>query len=151
VTDGEAEDLWHLPVDLECVATVLEADPMRCQGAFLDLQTGEVVPHLLADGDMTRDEAADHGYPPPDGWLFLPCLGSRAVREDMAEFAAMITYLPMRQRIEQAIEGLGAFRRFRDLIFAEGLVSDWQAFSDVRRISRAREFLAEMGVRVPAS
>jgi hypothetical protein len=151
VSDGEAADLWHLPVDLEWVATVLEADPMRCQGAFLDLQTGDVVPHLLADGDMTGDEAADHRHPPPDGWLFLPCLGSRAVREDMAAFAAMITYLPMRQRIEHAIEGLGAFHRFRDLIYAEGLVSDWEAFSDARRITRAREFLAELGVQVQAS
>jgi hypothetical protein len=144
-------DLWHLPVDLEWVATVLEADPMRCQGAFLDLQTGEVIPYLRADGDTTGDGAADDREPPPDGWLFLPCLGSRAVRQDMAEFAAMITYLPMRQRIEQAIEGLGAFRRFRDLIYAEGLFSDWQAFSDARRITRAREFLAELGVQVPTS
>jgi hypothetical protein len=66
----------------------------------------------------------------------------------MAEFAAMIKYRPMRQRIEEAIEGLGAFHRFRDLIYAEGLVSDWQAFSDGRRIARAREFLVELGVRV---
>jgi hypothetical protein len=151
VTDREAEDLWHLPVDLEWVATVLEADPMRCQGAYLDLQTGEVIPYLRTDGDITGDGTADDREPPPDGWLFLPCLGSRAVRQDMAEFAAMITYLPMRQRIEQAIDGLGAFRRFRDLIYAEGLVTDWQAFSDARRITRAREFLADLGVRVPTS
>ena len=46
---GEAHDHWELPVDLEWVATVLEADPMRCQGAFLDLQTGEVIPAFAAD------------------------------------------------------------------------------------------------------
>jgi hypothetical protein len=91
VTSGEAHHLWQLPVDLEWVATVLEADPMRCQGAFLDLQTGEVVA-----GDL----AADRREAEPDRWLLLPCLGSRAVRQDMAEFAAMIKYLPMRQRIE---------------------------------------------------
>ena len=39
----------------------------------------------------------------------------------MADFAAMIKYRPMRQRVEEAIEGLGAFHRFRDLIYAEGL------------------------------
>ena len=142
MTSGEAHHLWQLPVDLEWVATVLEADPMRCQGAFLDLQTGEVVA-----GDL----AADRREAEPDRWLFLPCLGSRAVRQDMAEFAAMIKYLPMRQRIEHAIEGLGAFHRFRDLIYAEGLASDWQAFSDSRRMIPARDFLAELGVRVSAS
>jgi hypothetical protein len=150
VTDRTAHDLWHIPVDLEWVATVLEADPIRCQGAFLDLQTGEVIPFLPADTDPGDDEAVNRAAE-PGRWLFLPCLGSRAVRQDMAEFAAMIKYRPMRLRLEQAIEGLGAFHRFRDLIYAEGLASDWHAFSDQRRTERARDFLAELGVRVPAS
>jgi hypothetical protein len=145
---GEAHDHWELPVDLEWVATVLEADPMRCPGAFLDLQTGEVTPYVMPDGDMGNVAGDDNRESEPDRWLFLPCLGSRAVREDMAEFAAMIKYRPMRQRIEQAIEGLGAFHRFRDLIYAEGLASDWHAFADDRRIARAREFLADLGVLV---
>jgi hypothetical protein len=151
VIDGDGHDLWQLPVDLEWVATVLEADPIRCQGAFLDLQTGEVIPCLPTDTDLTGDAAAANRGTEPERWLFLPCLGSRAVRQDMADFAAMIKYRPMRQRIEEAIEGLGAFHRFRDLIFAEGLASDWHAFSDQRRIERARDFLAELGVRVPGS
>jgi hypothetical protein len=66
----------------------------------------------------------------------------------MAEFAAMIKYRPMRRRIKQAIEGLGALHRFRDLIYAEGLVTEWHAFCDDRRIARARDFLADLGVRV---
>jgi hypothetical protein len=85
-----------------------------------------------------------------DRWLFLPSLGSRAVRQDMADFAAMITYLPLRKRVTEAIEGLGAFHRFRDLIHSEGLVEEWHVFSDYRRIARAREFLADLGVHVVA-
>jgi hypothetical protein len=112
VTDGEAHDLWQLRVDLESVATVLEADPIRCPGAFLDLQTGEVIPCLMSDSDMADTEETVDREAEPDRWLFLPCFGSRAVRQDMAEFAAMIKYRPMRQRVEQAIEGLGAFHRF---------------------------------------
>ena len=120
---------------------------MRCPGAFLDLETGEVIPYAMPDGDLetARDGTRESE---PDRWLFLPCLGSRAVRQDMAEFATMIKYRPMRERIEQAIEGLGAFHRFRDLIYAEGLASDWHAFADDRRIARAREFLADLGVWV---
>jgi hypothetical protein len=148
VTDGDVRELWQLPVDLEWVATVLEADPMRCHGAFLDLQTGEIDPCFMPDSDMPGDDGADNREAEPDRWLFVPCLGSRAVRQDMAEFAAMIKYRPMRRRIEQAIEGLGAFHRFRDLIYAEGLASDWHAFSDDRRLARARDFLADLGVRV---
>jgi hypothetical protein len=148
VTDGAAHVLWQLPVDLEWVATVLEADPIRCQGAFLDLQTGEVIPCFLTDTGLSGDAGAANRGAEPERWLFLPCLGSRAVRQDMADFAGMIKYRPMRQRVEEAIEGLGAFHRFRDLIYAEGLVSDWHAFSDQRRIARARDFLADLGVRV---
>ena len=148
MTDSELRDHRELPVDLEWVATMLEGDPMRSQGAFLDLKTGEVVPAFRTEHDATGDDAAAHPEAEPDRWLFLPSLGSRAVREDMAEFATMIKYRPMRQRIEQAIEGLGAFHRFRDLIYAEGLASDWHAFADDRRIARAREFLADLGVLV---
>jgi hypothetical protein len=53
VTDGEPHELWQLPVDLEWVATVVEADPMRCHGAFLDLLTGEIA---MPDSDMADDE-----------------------------------------------------------------------------------------------
>lgn len=148
MTDSELRDHRELPVDLEWVATMLEGDPMRSQGAFLDLKTGEVIPAFMTEPDATGDDAAGHPEVEPDRWLFLPSLGSRAVREDMAEFVAMITDASLQQRMELAIEGLGAFRRFRDLIFAEGLVAEWHAFSDDRRIARAREFLADLGVRV---
>ncbi|HVD17520.1 MAG TPA: hypothetical protein VNC63_02430, partial [Propionibacteriaceae bacterium] len=46
---GEARGLWELPIDLEWVATVLEGDPMRSQGALLDLTTGEVVHSSMID------------------------------------------------------------------------------------------------------
>ena len=102
-----------------------------------------MIDFVAADGEGSATMLAQ-----PDRWLFLPSLGSRAVREDMAEFAAMITYLPLRKRMIEAIEGLGAFHRFRDLIYREGLVVEWEAFSDARRIARAREFLADLGVQV---
>jgi hypothetical protein len=145
---GEAHDHWELPVDLEWVATVLEGDPMRSQGAFLDLQTGDVIPAFAADSEGAGGDGAANPEAEPDRWLFLPSLGSRAVRQDMAEFTTMIRYRPLRERMELAIEGLGAFHRFRDLIYSEGLAADWHAFSDHRRIARAREFLADLGVRV---
>jgi hypothetical protein len=114
----------------------------------LDLQTGEVIPSFMPDSDMASVAGAVNPEAELDRWLFLPCLGSRVVRQDLAEFATMIKYRPMRQRIEEAIEGLGAFHRFRDLIYAEGLASEWHAFADDRRIARGRELLADLGVQV---
>jgi hypothetical protein len=148
VSEVQARGLWELPVDLDWVATVLEGDPIRSQGGFLDLATGEVIHSSMIDFMTADGEGSATMLAQPDRWLFLPSLGSRAVREDMAEFAAMITYLPLRKRMIEAIEGLGAFHRFRDLIYREGLVAEWEAFSDHRRIGRAREFLADLGVQV---
>ncbi len=137
MTNVEARGLWELPIDLDWVATVLEGDPMRSQGAFLDLTTGEVIHSSMIDFVAADREGSATMLAEPDRWLFLPSLGSRAVRQDMADFAAMITYLPLRKRVTEAIEGLGAFHRFRDLIHSEGLVEEWHAFSDYRRIARA--------------
>ncbi len=148
MSEVQARGLWELPVDLDWVATVLEGDPIRSQGGFLDLTTGEVIHSSMIDFVAADGEGSATMLAQPDRWLFLPSLGSRAVREDMAEFAAMITYLPLRKRMIEAIEGLGAFHRFRDLIYREGLVVEWAAFSDSRRIARAREFLADLGVQV---
>jgi hypothetical protein len=150
VTNVEARGLWELPIDLDWVATVLEGDPMRSQGAFLDLTTGEVIHSSMIDFVAADGEGSATMLAEPDRWLFLPSSGSRAVRQDMADFAAMITYLPLRKRVTEAIEGLGAFHRFRDLIHSEGLVEEWHAFADYRRIARAREFLADLGVHVAA-
>ena len=150
MTNGEARGLWELPVDLDWVATVLEADPMRCQGAFWILRRARSFHSSMIDFVAGDREGSATMRAEPDRWLFLPSLGSRAVRQDMADFAAMITYLPYAETCREAIEGLGAFHRFRDLIYAEGLVADWHAFSDDRRIARAREFLADLGVQVPA-
>ncbi|MDF3311659.1 hypothetical protein P3H15_42525 [Rhodococcus sp. T2V] len=42
----------------------------------------------------------------------------------------------------------GAFRRFRDLVHQESLTEQWYAFSTDRQLGRAREFLADQGIRV---
>ena len=54
----------------------------------------------------------------------------------------------LRERLERAIEGKGAFHRFRDLVHHEGLAEQWYAFSADRQLGRARAFLAGEGIRV---
>lgn len=54
----------------------------------------------------------------------------------------------LRERLERAIEGRGAFRRFRDLVHEEGLAQQWDAFSADRQAGRARRWLADEGIRV---
>jgi Uncharacterised protein family (UPF0158) len=54
-------------------------------------------------------------------------------------------------RLEVAIDGRGAFRRFKNVLFDwPDDREEWFAFSDERRRGRAREWLADVGYRPAA-
>ena len=65
--------------------------------------------------------------------------------QDMAEFADTITDERAGRRLARAIQGRGAFRRFKDELNEEypGLLPAWYAFRDARAIRRAVEWLAD--------
>jgi hypothetical protein len=136
----------ELPVDLSELADVLEGDPVEPAGV-LDLATGEVVPAALLDDGLVGDEAVDIESE-PDRWLHLDRPDSREQWNDMAEFAGRQTDSALRDRLTMAIEGKGAFRRFRDVVHDEDVVEQWRLFSDDRAIGRARAYLAGHGIRV---
>ena len=144
---GEPPPGQLLPVDLEELSGLIEGDPASNEGGFLDLQTGEVVPAFMIDEAMVGADAVIDFDADPDRWLRVPCEGSRAGWEDMAAYVAGVADSRLREQLERAIEGKGAYRRFRDLIGDTGLRQTWQEFSDERQIGRARAYLAEQGIR----
>ena len=101
----------------------------------------------MTDEAMVGEDAALDLDADPDRWLQLFCEGSRAGWEDMAAYAAAVADPHVREQLERAIEGKGAYRRFRDLIAGEGLTQAWRDFSGERQMGRAREYLAERGIR----
>jgi hypothetical protein len=135
----------QVPVDLSELTEVLHGDPLEPEGA-LDLVTGAVYPGALLDEAMVGDDAVDVESE-PDRWLTLIRFESRDGWNDMAEFAARQTDPRLRDRLEAALEGKGAFRRFRDAAYDEGVIEQWRLFGDDRAIGRARAYLAEQGVR----
>jgi hypothetical protein len=137
------------PVDLGHLASELEGDVRQSLGGYVDLRSGEVVSDELLDPEWVGEDAVDvDPEEDPDRWLRYDRAGSRAGWQDMVDFAARQRDLALRSRLENAVEGKGAFRRFRILVDDEGLTDRWLAFSDDRQHGRAREFLAEHGVRV---
>ncbi|MCU1533114.1 MAG: hypothetical protein JWO49_2685, partial [Arthrobacter sp.] len=84
----------------------------------------------------------------PDRWLRLNRTGSRDGWQDMEASAERQHDEALRERLERAIGGKGAFSRFRELVYSENLSEQWYAFSTDRQIGRAREFLADNGIRV---
>jgi Uncharacterised protein family (UPF0158) len=63
----------------------------------------------------------------------------------MADFADTITDERAGRRLSRAIQGRGAFRRFKDELHDEhpDLLAAWYAFRDVRAKRRAVQWLAD--------
>jgi uncharacterized protein UPF0158 len=71
--------------------------------------------------------------------------GGSSPAQDMADFAEDISDDRARRRLGRAIQGKGAFRRFKDELHQEypDLLPAWYRFSDTRARRRAVEWLAD--------
>lgn len=141
---GAARQLQPLAVDLLELSDVLEGDP-RESGGRLDLRTGQVWPQFALDSEDGFDEDEDEDE---DRSLEVWSRGSRHGYRDMQDFLDTITDPDRRDRLEIALEGRGAFRRFRDVLARwPAEFTRWNAFSEERRLGRARAWLADAGYR----
>ncbi len=99
-------------VDLEVLAEVLDGSPGEGEGQ-LDRRTGEVWPVVAVDyATDNTDEAVD--FDDPSRWLAVPPEGSAAAYRDMTSFVATVTDRRLAEQLERAVQGRGAFRRFRE-------------------------------------
>lgn len=134
--------LRPLPVDLDQLADILEGDPMS-GGGRVDLRTGEVWPQLALEDavKLDEDDELDASW-----WLTVACEGSREGYRDMQDFVAAVPSEDRRDRLAIAIEGRGAFRRFKDVLSRRPEeLERWHAFSEERQRGRARAWLAGAG------
>ena len=136
-----------VPVDLDVVVGLLDTDPVMSSAGYLDLVTGETIPGELTDPTEVGEEYAVDVDADPERWLRIEPAGSRDGWQDMADFADR-QETGLRETLLRAIDGRGAFRRFRDAVADEGLLPQWRTFSTDRRWGRARELLAVEGFRV---
>lgn len=143
-TDGRT--LTDLPIDLDELSGILEGDLMY-SGGRVDLHTGEVWPESAFDDgvfeDLDEDELED-----PDHWLSVWSQGSRGGYRDMTDFAESRTDPRLVDKLEVALNGRGAFRRFKNVLMDYPADrAEWFAFSDDRQRGRARAWLADAGYR----
>lgn len=138
-----AASLKELPVDLEQLADLIDGGPDSA-GGRLDLTSGEIWLDSVFDDSDDLDEDDDD----PDRWLYVWPEGSRRAYNDMVDFIATRESRALTARLERALEGRGAFRRFKDTLldWPEDR-EDWFVFSEDRRRGRAREWLADAGYR----
>lgn len=126
-------------VDLTSLAEALE-DHGGSTSWWLDPTTGACDP-WVADDDL------DDGDPFERGWHRVWPIGSRESYLDMAEFAEAVSDPRMSRRLQRAIEGRGAFRRFKDELWDdEQLRQAWFVFHDARMRRRAVRWLVDEGL-----
>jgi catechol 2,3-dioxygenase-like lactoylglutathione lyase family enzyme len=159
--------LKKLDVDLDDVADAMgqRGDMMFDVTWYLDTVTGKVV---MIGGDLSFDcdEPPDEFPEDAAEWERSAWEECRAVADDtegrfqaipqrdshddwqvMADFAAKVPDPRVRDRLQRAIAGKGAFGRFKDAVFHEGDVREqWFAFEAARKREWAEEWLAEIGI-----
>ena len=141
---GPARLLRPPAVYLEELAMVLEGDPLQ-GGGRIDLISGEVwsqaaLEYAVEVGVIDEDDDD------PARWLWVDGEGSRPGYRDMQAFIANLDDAQVADRLDRAISGRGAFRRFKDALSGwPDLMTRWHAFSEDRQPGRARAWLADAG------
>ena len=138
---GPTPLLRAVQVDLEELASMREGDPVM-GGCRIDLKEGGCWP---SDDVFIDDEEDDEDE---DRWLYAEAIGSHDGYRDMEIFIATVDDPDIADRLQIAINGKGAFRRFKDVLsrWPEEFQRYYQLSSERQR-GRARAWLASRGFR----
>ncbi len=128
-------------IDVEEIATALADQTDYDHRWLIDSRTGEVA-------FWTSDTGIDGENPVEiDELDLIPIdpLPSYVWYQDMVDFAEGITDHAASGRFARALQGKGAFRRFKNQLYERHpeLISAWHAFYDVRAQRRAVEWLLD--------
>jgi hypothetical protein len=133
-----------LAVDIDMLAMIQEGSFDESNGGYIDLESGEIIDAMMVDyGDTDID--FNKG---PDRWVKFDRAETKEAWNDMHAFVSGLRDPEVRDRGLMAIEGTGAFRRFRRFVDGNDFGDRWVQFSDDRKYGRARLILAENGIRV---
>ncbi len=116
---------------------------------FLDGETGEI--EWVSDMSMTHEEKeAVYDRLDEHGFYRLPSSFDIGDYEIMEEFVYSLTG-SAREKLSNAIQGRGAFRRFKDQIVKLGIDQEWYAFRDAAYNRKAAEWCEENGIEYEES
>ena len=115
---------------------------------FLDLETGKlelVIPDAMDDDD--KEEIENRIDSNPDRYEKVPSIDSHEAYQIMVDFAESVTDSRLRELLSIALNGTGAFRRFKDVLasFPEER-KRWFDFKYDRMKAEVDEWLEDLGV-----
>lgn len=129
----DASSYREVPVDWEALEDAFENNAPEVH-SYLHLTTGEVLRVVdgVADPQMHVRIASDNNY------LRIDPVSSREQYRWMERFIPMVEDTELRDRLSQAIDGKGAFRRFKDVLMTYAADRErWFTF----RSERLRTFM----------
>src|SRR6201989_1127921 len=130
---GNAAPIRDVPVDWEALEDAFENNAPEVH-SYLHLTTGEVLRVVdgVADPQMHARISADPNY------LRIDPVSSREQYRWMERFIPMVDETELRGKLAHAIDGKGAFRRFKDVLMTYATDRErWFAF----RSERLRTFM----------
>jgi len=140
------EENRRLKICLDELCSAME-DSSYEHSYYLDLKTGEIV--LVSDWmdeeevERLRDRIEDS----PDRYRQIPKVESYEAYRDMEDFIATVEDEHLAELLEVAINGRGAFRRFKDVLLRYPEERErWFRFKEERMEQRALEWLDEIGI-----
>ncbi|MFB6347262.1 MAG: UPF0158 family protein, partial [bacterium] len=81
-----------------------------------------------------------------DRFIKIPRGNSDEAWKDMEHFALALDDEQLKNKLLNTIQGSGAFRRFKDMVFEEGFRQDWFEFRDLRVRRRTLDWLVAKGL-----
>jgi hypothetical protein len=146
---GRGEPPRRVPVNWDDLEMALTTNGVEWT-YYLDLRTGDVcmvsMDRFGGDGDWPPEEEIDAGL---EAGYLLPVepLGSAVEYGWMAEFAGTVHDARLRDRLDVALDGRGAFRRFKNVLLDFPAERErWFAFRDERLHAAALAWLTEEGL-----
>ncbi|MBU2535854.1 MAG: UPF0158 family protein [Chloroflexi bacterium] len=140
------ENKKALNIDIDELCSAMENSSYENE-YYLDLKTGEIL--FLSeymDDEETR-KLRDQIEEESDRYEPIPKAESHEGYEDMQDFIATVEDERLAELLEVAINGRGAFRRFKDVLLRYPEERErWFQFKDERMQQRALEWLDDIGV-----
>lgn len=135
-----------LKIDLDQLCEAMEESSFEDE-YFLDLETGDIL--FISEGtdDEETERLKDRIAEDFDRYERIPKAESHDGYQDMVAFIATVEDEHLVELLEVAINGKGAFRRFKDVLLNYSEERErWFQFKDDRIEERAREWLSDINV-----
>ena len=96
--------------------------------------------------DMDMDDEVDTAKFEEAPWIPVPDRDTSERYHMMVEFVETVTDPHKNEILSVALEGKGAFRRFKDTLHRVNLIDEWYAFEHQAYVEIAREWCEENGI-----